>query len=361
MIILDLARNCLAKWRLKKKCDSIVNSNHSSISIPSTVKDMRDRHFSMTESFLCDFVNNDFRDYITTWESYQPRMTESPYFVLSDDKYLFALAFGNYIDVPKTYAIIDNGEIQPITKYVGEVDWYRFIVECGGAVIKDRCGCDGFGVFVLNPVREKLYCKGKCISEDELQKIIGSHKKGIIQSIVKQGDFENAFFPDSVNTIRIISVRKKDSIEHEIIGAIQRIGTKRSAPVDNFSQGGGTALIDLETGELGAMTASFAVDENGNRQFFDYHPDTGVRIKGKVVPNWNGLKSLISDITKCLPYFECIAWDIVVKDDGFALIETNMKSSLNIFQIHKGMRNTILGEKYREHGWLVDQNLIEKE
>ena len=53
-----------------------------------------------------------------------------------------------------------------------------------------------------------------------------------------------------------------------------------------------------------------------------------------------------------VPFFEYVAWDFVVKDNGYALIETNMKSSLNVFQIHRGMRDEKIGEKYLERGFL---------
>ena len=57
-------------------------------------------------------------------------------------------------------------------------------------------------------------------------------------------------------------------------------------------------------------------------------------------------------MTNKLPFFEYIAWDIVIKEEGIALIETNMKSRLDLFQAHRGMRNESLGQKYREQGYI---------
>lgn len=361
MGIFGVAKNVYRGYKIKTTRKQIVNANHSKLNVnDNTLCDMRKYGFSMAESQLFDLKNNDCKNYISTWEAYQPRIHTTPYFVLSDDKYLFASVFGKFIEVPVTYALINNGKIEPIDSYQPSETLYDFILRNKGAVIKDRCGCDGFDVYVLRVKDGKLTYKDKIITKEWLNEIVHKFRQGMVQSIIQQGDFENELFCDSVNTVRIVSLRKKDRTEHEIVGALQRIGTKKSAPVDNFNQGGGSALIDLDTGELGMMTSMFSVDLKGNRVFYEKHPDSGAQIKGQKIPNWDELKNTLIEITRKLPFFECIAWDVVIKNDGFALIETNMKSSLNVFQIHKGMRNELLGQKYREHGWLVDSDLIEK-
>lgn len=347
------------KKKYRKYCDKkikeyIINLHHDVTKYGDNIFDARKYDFSLTESNIYKLNNDNYKEYITTWESYQPRMKQTPYFVISDDKYVFSMIFGKYIDVPKSYGLIRSGHIIPLEEEIDIDNLYEFLLSKNGGVIKDRCGSDGFGIYVLKVVDGKLTYKDKEVTEDEVKKFVSEFKTGIIQSNMIQGSFENEIFDKSINTVRVVSMKKKDGDCHEIVAALQRIGTNRSAPVDNFNQGGGSALINIETGEMGSMTWIDSFDENGKRIFYDVHPDTGSQIKGRVVPRWNEVKEKIEDVTRKLPFFGYIAWDIVIKDDGIALIETNMKSSLNVFQVHGGMRNSYLGQKYREHGFIKE-------
>lgn len=340
------------EYRMKKFKEFLLNQHRNVCEIPEHVYDARKYDFSLVESYVFGLHKDNIGEYITTWEEYQPRMNETPYFVMSDDKYIFSMTFGKFVEVPITYAIIQGGKIIAVDQPISSDNLYAFLVNNQGGVIKDRTGFNGYAIYVFSVQNNRLMYKGKEISESELLDIVSKYQAGIVQSIVSQGSFENELFAESVNTIRVISMKKKGENHHEIVAALQRIGTKRSAPVDNFSQGGGSALIDLETGELGPMSCIDSFDENGNRIFYDNHPDSGAQIKGKILPRWNEIKTKIVQITEKLPYFQLIAWDIVLKDDGIALIEINMKSSLDLFQIHGGMRNKLLGQKYREHGYI---------
>ena len=334
----------------------VINNHHDALSHDNKIADFRKLGFSMSESAIFDLQHNDYRKYITTWEAYQPRYQNEmrQYFPISDDKYLFYLVFSHYVRTPICYALIQKGNITWLETN-NDLNLYEFIISRGGAVIKERGGSDGFGIYVLETKGIGLTYKGKKFSHEDLDEIVSQANNAILQEKIHQGEFENNLFPQSINTIRIVTVRKPQSTKHEIVAALQRIGSKHSFPVDNFNQGGGCCLIDLETGRLGKMTSIFSLDKEGNRQFFSKHPDTGEQLEGKVIPHWPEVKSKIVELTMKLPFFEYIAWDVVLQDNGIAVIETNMKSSLNVFQIHKPMRDSILGNKYREHGWLVDE------
>ena len=219
-------------------------------------------------------------------------------------------------------------------------------------MIKDRGGFNGYNVFVFTVKNGTVFCGNEIVDKNALDGIVKSFCNGLIQSVIYQGEFENSLYEKSVNTIRLITVRKKDCVEHEIVAALQRIGCDKTAPVDNFSQGGFSALIDLETGELGPITSAFSKDQEMNQLFYDCHPDNGKKIRGKVIPNWPKIKEEIIDLTRKVPFFDYIAWDVVLKDEGIAVIETNMKSSLDPFQAHYGMRNSKLGDVYRRNGYL---------
>ena len=338
--------------------EMIVNKHHDVSQIDNEeIHDFRKEGFSLAESSVYKLSSANYHDYITTWESYQPRLINNPYFPVSDDKYLFYLVFSHFIKTPKVYALVRNGKVFWLDKEHEGVELGVFFLSKGGGVIKDRGGCDGFGVYVFTVSDDgQLSYRESPVTKEQLDKIVSDCKDGMIQERMEQGSFENEIYDKSVNTIRIVTMKKKGGEEHEIVAALQRVGNDKSRPVDNFNQGGGSCLINVETGKIGPMKSMLYKDAEGDFLELDSHPDSGTMIRGRIIPNWQKIKNQIVDLTRKLPFFECIAWDVVLQDDGIAVIETNMKSSLNVFQIHQPMRNTLLGEKYREHGWLVDMN-----
>ena len=348
----------MKKRKMKGMYKSVVNAHHDfSHFDENNVFDARKYGFSLSESRAFGFPKNDYREYISTWESYQPRILNNQRnFNLSDDKLLFSLVFGNVVNVPTVWATINKGKIYPTQNVdLDENNLYEFLLSNSGGVIKERDGCDGFDVFVfkLDESNHLIY-KDKVVNKEDIAEIVSKINNGLIQKRVVQGAFENEIFDRSINTIRMVTMRKKGEVEHEVVAALQRIGTSKSAPVDNFNQGGGSALIDLKTGKLSSMTMLDSIDENGNRIFYDKHPDTGKQIKDMQIPNWGKIKEKIIEVTKKIPVFNYVAWDIALTDDDVVIIETNMKSSLNVFQVHGGMKNSYLGQKYRENGYIKD-------
>ncbi len=346
--------------RRRRVRDYVVNAHHDVIDYQEDkVADYRKQGFSFSESITYDLSHRNFRDYISTWESYQPRLIENEYFPISDDKYLFYLVFSHFVKTPEVYALIHCGVITWLNNDESTEDLYDFVHRHKNIVIKDRLGADGFNVFVLKSDEEgRIHYKNSIVDRDYLDEIAGKCKNAIVQEYIAQGAFENHIYDKSVNTLRVVTMLKPDGTEHEIVAALQRIGTQKSQPVDNFNQGGGSCLINIETGEMGAMMTTFHKDVDCHYIELDTHPDTGIRIKGLCIPNWQKIKETIIELTRKLPFFEYIAWDIVLLDDGIAVIEINMKSSLHVFQIHYPMRHTYLGQKYREHGWLVDDKYM---
>lgn len=330
--------------------------DHLTLEEITSLRRFRRKGFSAFDAQLYNLdKGNDFHEYITTWESYQPVFTNnSKYWSISSNKYLFYLVYSRFIDTPKVRMTIRNGKIQWLERD-NDTDIYDFILENDGAVLKDTFGANGVKVYVLTPVSEGLKYKDEVWDRNRLNEVVSDLKFGILQDRLVQGEFANSLFEKSINTIRLITMRKNGFYEHEVVAAAIRIGTNKSAPTDNCAQGGGSCLIDLETGELGPMRTYFDKDENGQFIVMNTHPDTGAQITGRVIPNWTKVKQTISDLTNKIYFFETLAWDIVLMDDDIQVIETNLKSSLSVFQIHGPMKNTLLGEKYREHGWLVDE------
>lgn len=142
-----------------------------------------------------------------------------------------------------------------------------------------------------------------------------------------------AFHPNSVNTIRIVTVfDDKQDVLHFMFAKL-RMGNN-GACVDNTHAGGISANIDLETGIIN--TLGYGVKD---KTTYIYHPYTGKKIPGFQIPHWKECKLYIEKAARVVPQVRYVGWDVVVlPDGGFALIEANDNADHDGQQVHnRGM------------------------
>lgn len=120
--------------------------------------------------------------------------------------------------------------------------------------------------------------------------------------------------------------------------------------MDNVSAGAIACEIDLETGRLGMGCIPKSHQNGRARKFSRTHPDTGCILEGKIIPGWEQLKKDIVNLTNQFPYLNFIAWDTLLTNDGFCIIEANASSGCMMFQMERGVRNEEIGDIYRSYG-----------
>jgi hypothetical protein len=103
----------------------------------------------------------------------------------------------------------------------------------------------------------------------------------IVESGIRQHPYASSIHPNCVNTIRVLTLKDPDTGQQFVAGAAHRFGTQLTGSVDNFSRGGLSALVDIETGILSA-----AKSNPGFYQCDRYprHCDSGAAIEGVSVP-----------------------------------------------------------------------------
>ena len=83
----------------------------------------------------------------------------------------------------------------------------------------------------------------------------------------------------------------------------------------------------------------------------DRHPETGASITGTLVPSWRELRDGILALAARLPALPQIAWDVAVLDDGFAVIEANSWSGVDLLQMHRPLlADARIRRFYAHHG-----------
>lgn len=199
-------------------------------------------------------------------------------------------------------------------------------------IVKPVFGTRGAGIEVY---RDMTVCSAK-------ERITSLYNSGvtavIVEELIVQDKKLATLHPQSVNTIRVITICFDDRVD--IIRASLRIG-KGNSVIDNASAGGVLGVIDVKTGLVYA-----ACDKLGNT--FDKHPDTNIDLVGFEIPRWNQVKELVQNAARVLPKVRYVGWDVAVTKTGCVLIEGNDKAQLG-FQIPKqeGFRddmNAILRE-----------------
>ena len=147
-------------------------------------------------------------------------------------------------------------------------------------------------------------------------KAIRSLKKDIvIQKTVRQHPELARLHPESLNTMRIVSLLIDNRVE--ILSRSLKIGAGKSR-LDNGCSGGMYCGIraDGTLGRLGAL-------DNGT--VVTHHPDLGYQIEGIKVPCLEKCDAMIKRIHQVLGHHRLVSWDVAVDSLGDAvLIEANM-------------------------------------
>lgn len=167
-------------------------------------------------------------------------------------------------------------------------------------------GC-GVGIKIVNT---KDYDSIESVYDDLVETAIW-----IIEELVQQNNQIAVFNETSVNTVRFPSFRHGE----KVVAAYpcMRFGRKGSI-VDNAGQSGVFVSIDIKTGQI--ITDAF--DEHGHK--YSEHPDSNIKFKGFMVPQWEDLLKTARKAHLSLPENQVyVAFDFALSDKGWVIIEGN--------------------------------------
>lgn len=183
--------------------------------------------------------------------------------------------------------------------------------------------CQGINVRLINLNQIK---KGSLsISLDSL---LEEYKKNfVIQKIIQQHNDTKRFHPDSLNTIRVISLFLNDEVT--ILSAVLRMGLGGSL-VDNFTAGGIAAGID----KLGKLS-EHAIDIKWQK--YD-RSASGILFKETRLEHYEKVVDCLIQAHKKMPNCRLISWDFAIDHNANPiLIEVNLTfQELNFHQYHNG-------------------------
>ena len=282
---------------------------------------------------MYDLENHTLDDYVSDYERVRTLANINEARYVLDDKlvaYLYLHQVG--VPTPTVHGQIHQGRLvwlapEPPT---GGLD--GLLESRGKLVVKARAGSSGSGFAILTREAGTTYVDGRPV-DNALQAL--THGSLIISDYVQQHERLAAIYPGTTNTMRVITFRDVDTGEPFVAFASHRFGTRQSAPVDNVRAGGITAGIDLSTGSFTrALRPPQAELRNSGVVWMDEHPETGARITGVPVPNWDIVQEQVLRAMRALPGSRYIAWDVAVTQDGMTVIEGNNRGDV-ILQVHQ--------------------------
>lgn len=152
---------------------------------------------------------------------------------------------------------------------------------------------------------------------DELVKkylVKESSEQYILEEVIAQGEGVAALHPSSVNCVRLQTL----AVDGKVYFPYPRIKVGRKG---NFISNLGDDGMIVGIGPDGVCNTD-GCDEQCRR--FACHPDTGIRFKGYVMPEWDQLLDLGRKLALQLaPKVGMIGWDMAYTTKGWAVLEAN--------------------------------------
>jgi putative polysaccharide biosynthesis protein len=326
--------------------------------LPFTRKlEMWRRGFFAESAVIYDFPANDPRWYVTDYQHFCMGQRVNGWEGLYDHKLsLRALLLAKGLRQADTVAYIYEGKIlvQPFSggaRYIEArelIDLLREEGEGASWIVKPEDGLRGEGLFMLRYDTGEFWVqRGRQVQEFELEKFLeglhpGTHGNAgamLIERRLEQGAFWRSLFSESANTLRLQTLWIPGEPEPFVARAVQRIGTVDTVPTDNWSGGGISSPVQLETGRLGAgrIHPLKAPPERRGRSF-THHPDTGAQIADVVLPHWERVTEVVLRAAASVPFNRMAGWDVLVDAEGVPVIlEANGNSDVNLLQVHGGL------------------------
>lgn len=213
-------------------------------------------------------------------------------------------------------------------KYVPMISFtdFDYMVSKFDCIAKPSSGKLGRGIF-------KIY-KNSDSSEKQRLYDYCVKNKYLIEECVEECDALRAFHPQSLNTLRVVTIANRNKAK--VFSGVLRTGVGDSV-VDNSHAGGLSAQINIDTG----VVETDGVNTRGER--FVVHPDSGIKFEGFQIPNWDNVVATCCEAAKSVDTL-ITGWDVAVnRNDKVEIIEANYAPDMDMMQARyqKGAKKMI--------------------
>ena len=226
-----------------------------------------------------------------------------------NDKLLFNEKYSEF--VKRGWLNLQNSDTKTIEDFIRGKD---------KVVLKRSKGTVGKDVLIVDT---------NTITSNELERKAKKEHYNLMEEFVYQHHDLQALSPNSLNTIRIITMLKSDN-NVDIFCSLLRMGVDKKT--DNFSTGGIAALIDVSSGRVSEDAISIDISESS----YSCHPVSKMKIKGFQIPYWDECIKMVEAAARKYPENKTVGWDVAVCEGGPVLIEGNHNWGIRMVQMTVG-------------------------
>jgi hypothetical protein len=281
----------------------------------------------LTDEELINYIPNFF-----WYNIFLPYYSSPAFNIIGENKIIMEQLFTALkIPHPEILCIILNGQVysSDMTRLNGDqvqTELLRNNPEKLFVKPADRCG--GKGIYIFHKTNS-----GHFVTQDNVVlnqfflDTLGKDQDYIIQHGITQCREISEIYPESVNTIRIVTENKNGLAR--IICAMLRVG-RYHKEIDNLSSGGIGVNIDIPTGKLGNYAMSL------NEEKFALHPDTHVVFRNITLSEWGNIQKFAMESASKIPFLTYLGWDIALTPIGPVVIEINRTPALYFMETLSG-------------------------
>lgn len=244
------------------------------------------------------------------------------------DRYLNDYTYIRYIGNKATFAELIGQELFGRKWLLGPASFEAFsetFSSCDKVMVKPLVLFGGKGIKLYNITEDK---------EATYKEICETYEEGyIIEEYFYQKGFLHELNESSLNTIRVITIRRPGTQEVFVLDSFLRVGMPGEV-IDNYSSGGATYDLDIKTGTIGTVGAK-SIKNSGMP---NNHPGTDRCFTGLVIPYWDEILETCKDTHKLIPEgLNFIGWDVCLSDDKITFVEANALAGFG--RQYKGKRD----------------------
>ena len=222
------------------------------------------------------------------------------------------------------YLICDGAQVLWKTPENKLFPWQEIFKKYSRVFVKPADGCQGKDCFMLQIKQEEneFLINNTPVDDELLRRHVT--KELLIEEIVENHPVVASLHPHSLNTVRMITVRKQNG-DYDILGSALRVGVAQSN-VDNFKHGGIGILIK-ENGNL----STTGITRDYTKSPISKHPDTLISFDSIQLPYWKECTELVLAMHRMAGRISCVGWDIAITPTGPVCIEANPFCEFGIF------------------------------
>ena len=347
--------------QLKRFAKSEVSTWRSPVSMPLSRRLWLWRHgFLSSADVLYDLDETNYRRYLSSYQRERAAWLNGERSIAFDNKLLFHWMTEPFDDQRvETYGLLRDGRFHDLrllrsndetSDTADAAEWVtKRLHEDGALVLKPVTGGGGKDVRLCSYANDRYYVNDEELTRRAFGDLVAGLDEYLVTERVEQADYANELYPDAANTLRVLTIYDDEADEPYLAGVVHRIGTDRSAPLDNLVRGGVVADVDRDTGELGEAVRYLGAKEPVR---YEEHPDTGARIAGTTVPGWAAIRERLLAMAATFSHAPYIGWDVIVTGEGeFTVIEGNNCSGVRVFQVHEPLLDDPRVRRfYERHG-----------